>query len=309
MAKNDHIKYAYLDQLSMEQLEALLRADLECQDESDDGVIFHILEVIEERERENPTGRLLDEAEAWSDFQKYYNIPDGTGQVLYPCELPNASGTEESELRVDSEKKIVSVYSFRWLKRCLIVAATIVVLLGSMVIAQASGIDIFGTIGRWTESTFRFVSTNEAPSPGDVSGIHLGKENPEYYDDLQAALADCGITEELIPTWYPEGFTASEPEILGNSSSDIVHISFSNSDGRFYKMDITKYHSTLDMETYTLEKDGGDVEQYTRGSRTFYIMSNLDTITAAWSDNLLLQTIGGSLSMEEIKAIIDSIGG
>ena len=56
-------------------------------------------------------------------------------------------------------------------------------------------------------------------------------------------------------------------------------------------------------------KDDALVEQYVSGSRTFYIMSNLDAITAVWSDGLFVETISGNLQIDEVKAIVDSIGG
>ena len=87
MAKNScNEKYAYLNRLSTQQLEKLLRADIESPKSGDQGVIFYILEVIERREEEHPTGRLPDEDKAWEEFQKYYNIPEGEGLSLYPAE-------------------------------------------------------------------------------------------------------------------------------------------------------------------------------------------------------------------------------
>lgn len=52
-------KYAYLNRLSTEQLEELLRADIESPESGDVDVIFHILEVIEKREEEHPTAASL----------------------------------------------------------------------------------------------------------------------------------------------------------------------------------------------------------------------------------------------------------
>ena len=57
------------------------------------------------------------------------------------------------------------------------------------------------------------------------------------------------------------------------------------------------------------EKDKSPVEQYTSGAKTVYILSNNKTITAAWSDGLIVEMITGNLTVEEVKAIIDSIGG
>lgn len=55
MAKNDE-KYAYLNRLNTEQLEELLRMDMEMAEPGNEDVVFHILEVIEQREDEHPHG-------------------------------------------------------------------------------------------------------------------------------------------------------------------------------------------------------------------------------------------------------------
>lgn len=64
MAKNDE-KYAYLNRLNTEQLEELLRMDMEMAEPGNEDVVFHILEVIEQREDEHPTGRIPDVDKAW----------------------------------------------------------------------------------------------------------------------------------------------------------------------------------------------------------------------------------------------------
>lgn len=68
MAKNDE-KYAYLNRLSTEQLEELLRMDMEMAEPGNEDVVFHILEVIEQREDEHPTGRIPDVDKAWRSFR------------------------------------------------------------------------------------------------------------------------------------------------------------------------------------------------------------------------------------------------
>ena len=84
MAKNDE-KYAYLNRLSTEQLEELLRMDMEMAEPGNEDVVFHILEVIEQREDEHPTGRIPDVDKAWAEFHEYYNVPEGADDSLYPC--------------------------------------------------------------------------------------------------------------------------------------------------------------------------------------------------------------------------------
>ena len=146
-----------------------------------------------------------------------------------------------------------------------------------------------------------------------IDSIYLDGEeeapNDEYAGLLQAALDECGISGEFVPTWYPEGFEASEPEISSTSRTDYVYMEFQNAEERFFVYEVTRYHSAKDLETLVFEKDNGPVEQYTSGAKTVYILSNNKAITAAWSDGLIVGMIAGNLTVEEVKAIIDSIGG
>lgn len=135
------------------------------------------------------------------------------------------------------------------------------------------------------------------------------KEAPsaEYAGLLQAALDECGIPGEFVPTWYPEGFEASEPEIISKKSVDIISVGFHDAEERFFAIRIAQYRSSEDLEALVFEKDKTPVEQYTSDAKTVYILSNNDTITATWSDGLIVETIMGNLTVEEVKAIIDSI--
>ena len=144
-----------------------------------------------------------------------------------------------------------------------------------------------------------------------IDSIYLDgeKEAPsdEYAGLLQAALDECGISGEFVPTWYPEGFEASEPEIIRTSRSDLVNTMFQDAGERFFSIRIHRYHSSEDVESFIFEKDKTPVEQYTSGTKTVYILSNNDTITTTWSDGLSFETISGNLTVEEFKKIIDSI--
>lgn len=101
MAKNKgNETYACLDQFTTAQLEALLRNESERTDGDRTGAVFHILEVIERREQENPTGRFPDEDRAWEEFRQYYNIPEGRGVELYGA----SDGPGEELLRLMSRR-------------------------------------------------------------------------------------------------------------------------------------------------------------------------------------------------------------
>lgn len=129
-----------------------------------------------------------------------------------------------------------------------------------------------------------------------------------FASSLQAALDECGISGEFVPTWCPEGFEASEPVISNTSQTDKVYIMFRDGEEQSFGIVIGRYHSAKDLQSQIFEKDKTPVEQYTSGGKTFYIFSNDDTITAVWADGLVRETIMGNLTVEEVKAVIDSIG-
>ena len=177
---------------------------------------------------------------------------------------------------------------------------------GGMVAAQASGIDVFGTIGRWTDNVFHFMPSRNENSTS--TGAHAG-ENISKYATLREALASVGIDENLAPTWCPDGFTASEPETVNSSVGNAVYFILSGRDGEFISLDFIRYHSRGNLEETLFEKDVKGVEQYSNGEQTFYILSNIDTITATWSDGLIIAQFSGDTTEDILKKLIDSVGG
>ena len=61
--------YAYLEQLSMEQLMEIIHADADSTSSGNEEFIFAVLGVIEKRQMEQPDYRPTDIDDAWEDFQ------------------------------------------------------------------------------------------------------------------------------------------------------------------------------------------------------------------------------------------------
>lgn len=286
--KNQYGSDAYLEQLSTEQLEDILRADLASEDQENNEAVFHILEVLEKREKENPTGRLPDTDQAWKEFQQYYNIPEGEGQSLYPVR----SDPETQPAPTPTKKS----RRFRP-RKVLVVAAVLVLMFGSMLTAQAAGVDVFGAIGRWTEEKFHFEIT---PASEDGTTDYTFRE----------ASRKRGLPQSLIPTWYPKGFESSEP--IDDSVEDYVDSVYceyiNKEENRSYLAMVSRYYNSNSIAATVYEKDDTEVEIYENNGRNFYIMSNLDTLTATWSDGKMSIDISGQLEINELKHIIDSIG-
>lgn len=288
--KNQYGSDAYLEQLSTEQLEDILRADLASEDQENDEAVFHILEVLEKREKENPSGRLPDVDQAWQEFQKYYNIPEGEGESLYP-------------IRNNQEKRSASVPTktrrvFRP-RKILVVAAVLILMFGGMLTAQAAGVDVFGAIGRWTEETFHF----ELPiNHDDLAG------ETDY--NLRNASQKAGLPGSVAPIWCPEGFVPKTP--TNTHIEDYVDTAvceyINENENRSYFVDISYYYNSSDVEATIFEKDDSEVVTYSSNRGTFYIFSNIDVLAATWSNGHLSITVAGDLQLEELEKIIDSIG-
>ncbi len=299
MAKNNE-KYAYLNRLSTEQLEELLRADMEASKPGNDEAVFHILEVIEQRENQQPTGRIPDVEEAWKEFQREYDLPEGEGMSLYPC-VPE--GEENSAPPVRRRRSAVTHQPrlHRRVKQSLAALTAVVALVCGMAAAQAAGFDVLGMLGQWTDEIFHFTS-------GPESGESAAPMN-ENTRLLREALASVGIDEDLAPTWFPEGFTVDDLETTESILGDAVHLILRDKNGYFVNISITQYDSTEYIEKTSFEKNIENAESYSNRQQTFYLFSNNNAITATWANGLLIEQISGNISKEKIKSIIDAIGG
>lgn len=74
-------------------------------------------------------------------------------------------------------------------------------------------------------------------------------------------------------------------------------------------MSIEQYEETADIDLQTFEMNADSVEEYLSKGKHFYIFSNADKYTATYVEQSKLQVIWGNLTAENLKMIIDSIGG
>ena len=79
-------KYAHLEQFSTQQLEDILRADLELQEGGDPDMVLYILDVIEKRENGKSLENRADAERAFKEFHELYHTSEGTGESLYPAD-------------------------------------------------------------------------------------------------------------------------------------------------------------------------------------------------------------------------------
>ena len=256
--------------------------------------LLRILEVLEARECD------VDVKKAWEEFQIYYNIPEGSGSELYETgEVPEVKEAESA--KTTEKSRVVSFPRLRAVGRVAVVAAiTVALMVTTAVAAQGAGYDVFGKLGRWTDEIFQFDLSDDS------------SQNNIHEENLEQTFQSAGIPENLIPSWYPEGFVPNDIEKSSiEGALDMIVFGYDNEEeDRHYTIDVDRFYDKQLLENFVVEKnDKDEVEAYTRNNRTFYIMLNNFGYTAAWTDGELFISIGGNLTKDEIKNIIDSIGG
>ena len=182
-----------------------------------------------------------------------------------------------------------------WMKTAAAVAAILLVVVMSFGIsAQAFDFDIWGKIANWTKEIFQFSYTQ--PTEPE-------KENNAELKSLQDALVQNGITEKVSPTWLPEGCVFSDINVISTPREISISAIFENNGERL----IISIRQVIGGQADQIEKSEDLLEIYTVNGVDYYIFSHTETMQAAWSIGEFECIIGGKLTLEEVKRMIDSI--
>jgi hypothetical protein len=289
--------YAYLNHLSTEQLEAFLCADSTSTGVENNEIIFHILDIIEARERISPTGRLPDVDAAWKEFQKSYNTSEDGSRPLHSGVRRNISHEiNDNSLSVQNPRKRRHV-------RYVVLCAAIVVCFAVFVMPSVLGYSTFlEMISYWTDEQFYF----RKPSNGAVSNVGNDQtvDAPTAFTDLQDALNHYGIHDTVVPQYIPDGFELLEIWVQEFPDFDALEFSAPYVKGTD-NIVISFYYGDRAGKVY--EKNDQPVEEYWVGNAEHYIFSNNNNIMAAWYTNSLECSISTTLPIEDLKKITDSV--
>ena len=232
----------FLERLSMEELEALLKLS---GDPDDVELLFDtVVEEVVAREKENPTGRLPDVDSAWDELQMmYHNMPDEGTFPPPVSEEVSSAGENGSPLLAESKMDKPRRISFRRAARtAAVIAAAIVLCLALMVGVQAAGADVFGALAQWTDDTFHFDVKHSEDAP-DIAGRN----------DVIDVLSIRNVLGKYAPTQYPDGFDIANVQIVANEYVSSTQVSLSNNDGRVAYICVDKYSVGQDINLQTFE--------------------------------------------------------
>ena len=179
----------------------------------------------------------------------------------------------------------------RRILRTGLVAAVIVAvcLLVGVMAAQAAGVDILGTLARWTDSVFTF------------GEIYEPESGPSGEPGLSSAAID--TIESYLPNVPPE-FTASEPFVNGNSlNGDFEYSIEYTSDINCIQFRAIQRDVRHDIQ---YEKDVKNVELYSTGKFDYYIFTNYDSYSVAWASDDYEYSISTDININQLKEILNS---
>ena len=186
----------------------------------------------------------------------------------------------------------------------LVAAITTACLFGGMVAAQAAGIDVFGTLARWTQSAFSFgdIQSGDPAQQANISGMPA--DLPAEYQELWSELEARGVSGFMFPTYIPDGFQFAGNELYASPDSSMVDFT-----AWYTKGDETILFNVLSAENLAAiyEKDTQDVEIYEIGNVEYYLFSNNERNIAVWHTGNVEYSISTALSISELKTIVNSI--
>ena len=196
----------------------------------------------------------------------------------------------------------------RLLRTGQLVAALVALLLLLTVATAAAGYDIWRMLAEWTAEQITL-------APGqieyiDPDDLHIPEE-PGEYTDLQEALTAYGSNRSVVPKWLPEGFVQIHLDIEAAAKGSLII---------FYALyQWEKNPLVIQVNIYledeervydsfgNFQKDEGDPIPYEAGGITHLLTTNAGRPVALWANGPAECYIGGNITMEELKQMIDSI--
>lgn len=274
-------EFAKYDAMSTEELQRLLREDASkpVGEESDTDVLFYVMEVLAKRRKERDEGKSPEEA--LESFKKHYDTE-------------NEISSNSESVSVAPKRRSIG----RWMQGLIAAAAMLVFIIGGSLTAHAMGFDLWEIIAKWTQETFHFGYYGDVEESDDPS--------PDYANpcaSLQDALDKNSITVALVPTWIPDRYTEGDVEIIQTPKHRAYKASYEYGDNTI----IIRIAEYLDSFPVQVEQSDSLTEIYVSAGVNYYIFDNNGYLQAVWITENYECYISGSLTLSDMKKIIDSI--
>lgn len=266
------------DSMSTEELQEILRKHThgELETEPDTQDLFEIMEVLSKRrQQQNPQAFRSDE-EAFAEFRKHY--------------MPKESRTVAQHKATKLPSRLLRTIA-------AVLAVVLILTAGTTITAKALNYDIWRKFANWTKDVFHFTNS-DSPSitePDQTDAIE--------YRQLYDALAEFGIRERVAPSWLPEGYRYKDIMVMDSPKEISIHAIYENDNVEL----IIRIRQSIGVEPEQIEKNDELLEIYPVDGVEYYIFSNTETLHATWIVGEFECQIIGMITIDEMKAMIDSI--
>ena len=266
------------DCMTTEELQEILRkhANNELETEPDTQELFIIMEVLSIRRKNTDPSAFRSDEEAFAEFCEHY--------------MPKEKDTVRSKV-IRFPNRIFNAVA-------AVLAIVLVLAVGTTLTAKAFHIDIWSKFASWTSEFFQF-----AENPQEITAEKPEVENNLELRSLQDALVQHNISEEIATSWLPEGYIHKDVRITATPKVVMIHAQYIKGETEL----IINIRQTIGAPANQVEKSDNLFEIYTKDGVEYYIFSNNTTLQTKWSIGEFECTIIGQITIDEMKAMIDSI--
>lgn len=257
-----------LEQLSPEELAQAMEQTLDqmTEDTYDQAVIDAYLDALDAK---TPIPEAPNVEESYGQFQAMLS------QAL-PDEAPSKPKRRGSILRMTLRVALAAAFVFS----CLMMA-------------QASGLDLWGTVARWTDDGFRF---------------QLVEDNtPQWYDDYWTDLEVVGIEEDQLPTWLPQDYAVDAIQVSKKLDRNEVQVLLTSQDQPEIRCSMSIFSDPETMSALVFSKDNRPVEEFQVNGKTVYLLHNEDTVMAVCQHQNVIYCLSGNIGRETASQFYASI--
>lgn len=284
-------EYSKYDDMSTEALEELLRQALLQSDDDDRDMdeILYISQILVEREKEEPAGRLGDVDAAWAAFKQNRLLSDG--------DEPDENTETNSDASVSAPRKTKHIRPLR--------IAFIAAVLTILFVTAAYAVTVLGWLPLWSDEHFTFAQTEEAENTVTSLAYTDGEQS---YDSMAEALAAHHAPADIVPTRIPEGYEEIEFKYVAVPNDySMFYSAYSNGENHI-RLQYTLYHpSNSTSSNSLLPKEESEPEVYTADGITHYILKNLDSYTAVWQNGDFECVFSGFATRADLIDTINSM--
>ena len=258
-----------LQEMSSEQLSLLIQAET-AKESPNDELVLMALDILEDREKENPIELGSKGAAAWKKYQsKVRNRQRNTILIWKPM------------------MQVASVL-------------LVITLLFALLPTQANAETWWERLARWTEDFFSFFnpSTSELPE-----NEYVFQTDNEGLQQVYDAVIKLGVTTPVVPMWLPEGSELTEIKQDAMPTHEYIIARFSQESNEIvYKLNLY----SIDRPNQYHKNEIG-VKELERHGTTYSIIRNESNWSIIWTDDNIECSIFIDCQENVLYEIIESI--